>query len=131
MSSRGSHHLRIRLLAMGMIFASPLAGCGHEAAKTAESIGPALPESFSAGEKVWTRDLKLQSSDEKRLEEFFADNPSLTENPRISGNPLVYRSSSGTARFYWIDRSRSPVEWSLVEIGSRKGRYEEGQGGPF
>ncbi len=120
------------MLTLVMPLTAALSGCGAGSEDAKESSSPIMiPEVISAEGVDWTRADEMLDADEERLSDFFAKNPSLTENPRISSQPLVYRGPGGKSRFYWVDDSRSPVEWSLIELGSGKAHYEEGQGGPF
>lgn len=138
MSSKGQrqqlvHTRRFRFLfTLALPLAAATFGCGHATEEQCDTPSPvAIPQGIADDGVHWTRETEMQTSDERRLSEFFARNPSLAENPRISSSPLLYRGPGGKTRFYWVDNSRSPVEWSLVELGSGKGRYQEGQGGPF
>jgi len=108
-----------------------LVGCGAEARRI--EIGEfSPPDDFSADGAAWVRQSELTPADERRLNHYFDHEPSLVDNPMISGEPILYCAADSRDRFYWFSPVDKEDRWLFLEF--QHGRFlkiEEGAGEPF
>ena len=108
-----------------------LVGCGADA-RIIEIGEFSPPDDFSADGAAWVRQSELTPADERLLNNYFEYEPSVVDNPMISGEPNLYRSDDMRIRFYWFFPVKTEVRWLFLEFG-RRGfiKLEEGGGEPF
>lgn len=104
-------------------------GCGES--YQASSHQAIIPESISIDGETWTQKPWTDAED-KKLAAYFLRNPSLAENPGLSGTRVFYKGVGGTDRFYWVSTVGDQCQWILLEFkGARAGEPIEGTGPPF
>ncbi|WP_144998661.1 hypothetical protein [Polystyrenella longa] len=74
------------------------------------------PLTFVEGDSTWTKEKEILPVMEVELATIVNHRPSLTDNPRMTGNPVLYSTSDGRIRFYWLTIGIGEMEWLYVEF---------------
>ena len=107
-------------------------GCGSQNSTGAESQ-PKInwSEQVQVNGETWQQLESMDESMKDQLSQFFRQKPSLSENPVISGQPVLYQNSGGAVRFVWMSTLGETQKWCCVQKNGRKWSLEDGSGELF
>ncbi|MFK7822114.1 MAG: hypothetical protein AB8G99_25680 [Planctomycetaceae bacterium] len=107
-------------------------GCSSDSSAIDDSETTfSTPAEFEEANVAWAKTDALEDSDTEQLTEYFTDNPSVSENPLVEGDPFVYTSSDGTKRYYWVRGGATDAEWFCLEFDDYDVEMLSGLGEPF
>ena len=109
-----------------------LAGCSSDSIEIDASADVfSIPDEFKESNVVWTKAATISESDTDRLKAYFQRNQSVTENPVVQGDPVVYTNASDARRYYWVCAGMAGAEWFCLEFAGKGVQVLNGDGEPF
>jgi hypothetical protein len=125
--------MRFLIVLPAMVLSCVLcSGCSSDSESAEEPKATFLtPTEFEEANVTWSKVEDMEEEDTEQLTEYFADNPSVSENPAVEGDPLVYSGNRGTKRYYWVRKGADAPEWFCLQFDGYDVEVSNGQGEPF
>ena len=119
--------------ALALVLLSALCfGCSSESHAIEEVENSiSTPLQFEDVNATWSKVDVMEESDTEQLADYLRDNPSISENPLVEGDPLVYSSGDGVRRYYWVREGIEGPEWFCMQFDDYDVEVLNGSGEPF